>query len=94
VALRTEPAKAATVFADVVQTTPLSLQLALITLLTPHHGSTSPRFVDTTESRFVACLNDFCNKIDPKRTSRRSVVLFLDAVKNEHQSFRPWTGMI
>ena len=33
-------------------------QLTLVTLQTAHHGSTSPQIrLNTTESRFAACLN-------------------------------------
>ena len=46
------------IFGNRVAKMKLVEQLTLVTLQTAHHGSTSPRIrVNTTESRFAACLN-------------------------------------
>src|ERR1700750_1230717 len=61
------------IFGDRIAKTKLVEQLTLVTLQTAHHGSTSPRIASTQRNhRSWPHSNDFCNKIDPKRTSTPS----------------------
>src|ERR1700754_4932561 len=60
------------IFGNSVAKTKLVEQLTLVTLQTAHHGSTSPRIASPQRNHASQPVStDFCNKIDPKRTSVR-----------------------